>query len=99
VHGALFFRCAFLTGSKEANNLQTLLNRIDSTDLSESASRLAFAVGTDGMRFAGPTVLARDQVSNEVIARLTNQTIEELQRVTKQVEAVEAEKQAKRKLH
>jgi len=52
------------------------------------------------MRFAGPTVLARDQVSNEVIARLTNQTIEELQRVTTQVEAEkEAEKQAKRKLH
>jgi uncharacterized membrane protein YfbV (UPF0208 family) len=39
-------------------------------------------------------------LSNEVIARLTNQTIEELQRVTKQVEAEkEAEKQAKRKLH
>ena len=39
-------------------------------------------------------------LSNEVIARLTNQTIEELQRVTKQVEAEkQAEKQAKRKLH
>ena len=39
-------------------------------------------------------------LSNEVIARLTNQTIEELQKVTKQVEAEkEAEKQAKRKLH
>jgi len=39
-------------------------------------------------------------LNDEVIARLTNQTIEELQRVTKQVEAEkEAEKQAKRKPH
>jgi len=39
-------------------------------------------------------------LSDEVVARLTNRTIEELARVTKQVEAEkEAEKEAKRKPH
>jgi hypothetical protein len=39
-------------------------------------------------------------LSNEVIDRLTNQTLAELLKVTEQVEAEkEAEKEAKRKLH